>query len=93
MNNNFIIISSALAIVNLIAFILVGLDKKRSTQHSERVPEVYLFFIAVLFASLGVLFGMYYFRHKTRKIYFPLGMGILLIQQIILILFFTNKIK
>lgn len=73
-------------LVNLVAFLLVGNDKARSTrQGSERVPEVYLFFIAIFFASFGVLAGIFFFIHKTRKIYFPLGIGLLLIQQILLL--------
>lgn len=77
---------------NLVAFILVGFDKQRSIAQERRVPEVYLFFVAVLFASLGVFAGMYSFRHKTRKSYFPIGIGILLVQQIALVALFLNKV-
>ena len=81
MMNNLSIFYWILASINLIAFILVGVDKKRSVSNSERVPEVYLFLIAIFFASLGVFLGMLFFRHKTRKIYFPLGIGLLFIEQ------------
>lgn len=78
-------IYAILVILNVVAIILVGIDKKRSLNHDDRIPEVYLFFISIFFASLGVLIGMYYFHHKTRKIYFPIGIGLLLIEQITLI--------
>ena len=76
-----------LGVVNVAAFVLVGVDKKKSVNGSERVPEVYFFFLASLFASLGVFLGMFFFHHKTRKIYFPVGVGILFIQQLLLVLY------
>ena len=83
--SNIFIFYILLVIVNLIGFVLVGLDKKRSTGEHDRVPEVYLFVIAIFFASLGVLVGMYFFHHKTRKIYFPIGLGLLMLEQIALL--------
>lgn len=85
MLTNLQVIYSVLAVLNITAIILVGIDKKRSLSHDDRIPEVYLFFISIFFASLGVLIGMYYFHHKTRKIYFPVGIGLLLIEQLSLI--------
>ena len=81
MINNPTFLLGALLLVNVVAFVLVGMDKKRSVNNSERLPEVYLFFIAIFFASLGVFLGMFFFHHKTRKIYFPLGIGLLILQQ------------
>lgn len=80
-------------LINAIAFVLVGVDKSRSIDREERVPEVYFFFLATCFASLGVLLGMFAFRHKTRKMYFPLGISFLLLQQISLALYFTGVIN
>jgi uncharacterized membrane protein YsdA (DUF1294 family) len=34
---------------------------------------------------VGVLLGMLVFRHKTSKLYFPLGIGFLLLEQLALI--------
>ncbi len=92
MADNLLIFFIVLGAINLIAFILVGVDKKRSAQNNERVPEVYLFFIAIFFASLGVLLGMYYFHHKTRKIYFPVGLGLLMLEQAALLIFISEKV-
>jgi uncharacterized membrane protein YsdA (DUF1294 family) len=74
-----------LAVLNLFGFVLVGIDKRQSFNQNERTPEVYFFLIAVLFASLGVFLGMFVFHHKTRKFYFPLGIGILLLEQAVLV--------
>jgi uncharacterized membrane protein YsdA (DUF1294 family) len=85
MESNLFIFYLVLAAINLVAFILVGIDKKRSVENSERIREVYLFFIAIFFASLGVFLGMLFFRNKTRKIYFLLGIGLLIIEQALLL--------
>lgn len=82
----------AIAILNLISFVLVYLDKNKSITHSERVPEVDFFVWAIFFSSLGVLAGMFTFRHKTRKLNFLLGIGLLLIQQLILAYLILDKI-
>ena len=93
MTNNLSILYLAFAIINLIAFILVGVDKKRSVNNSERVPEVYLFLVAIFFASLGVFLGMLFFRHKTRKIYLPLGIGLLFIEQAALLVLLSHNLQ
>lgn len=81
-----------MAAVNLIAFIFVGVDKKRSVDNAERIPEVYLFFIAIFFASLGVFLGMLFFRHKTQKIYFLLGMVLLIMEQAALLVLIYKEL-
>jgi uncharacterized membrane protein YsdA (DUF1294 family) len=93
MENNLFLLNIFLIATNFTGFVLVGIDKKRSVENSDRLPEVYLFFVSIFFASLGVLFGMYFFRHKTRKIYFPVGIGLLLIQQTILIMSLLGRIS
>lgn len=92
MQNVYILLFGALVAINLLAFVWVGLDKQKSLNHSDRLPEVSFFFISIFFAALGVLLGMLVFRHKTRKIYFPLGIGLLFIQQILLLVFALEKI-
>ncbi len=87
MSNGALILLVGFLAINLVAFILVGLDKKRSVYNEERIREVYYFFLAVFFASLGVFVGMFYFRHKTGKIYFPFGIGLLMLEQAALLFF------
>jgi uncharacterized membrane protein YsdA (DUF1294 family) len=84
-NNIWLALVAALVLVNVVAFGLVGRDKGRSVAHGERFPEVYFFFLAVFFASPGVFAGLFAFRHKTQKLYFPLGIGLLLVEQIVLV--------
>lgn len=55
-----------LLIINLYGIFLMYSDKKKSIKGKWRVPEANLFFIALIFGSLGILSGMYIFRHKTK---------------------------
>ena len=71
-----------LMLINLIGFAAMALDKRRAIRHKWRIPERTLFLIALLFGSIGVLTGMYVFRHKTRHWYFVIGMPLILILQI-----------
>ena len=84
---NWPVLAGVVALLNVISFVLVGRDKAKSVARTERVPEVYFFFLAVFFASVGVFLGLFTFRHKTNKIYFPLGIGLLLVQQLCLLYF------
>jgi uncharacterized membrane protein YsdA (DUF1294 family) len=92
MITNLTLIGAILLLINLFSFVLVGIDKRKSIRGTGRIPEAWLFFIAVFFASAGVFFGMLIFRHKIRKAYFPIGIGFLLLEQSILILMMLSKI-
>mgnify|MGYP001635622217 CR=1 FL=1 len=54
---------------NLLAFALMGLDKRRARRGCWRISEKALFFFPVLGGSLGGMLGMYFFHHKTRHKY------------------------
>lgn len=73
-----------LVIINLIAFLTFGADKRRARRDKRRVRESTLFLLAVLGGSAGALLGMYVFRHKTRHWYFCVGIPAILILQIAL---------
>ena len=73
-----------LVIINLIAFLTFGADKRRARRDRRRVRESTLFLLSVLGGSIGALLGMYVFRHKTRHWYFCVGIPAILILQIAL---------
>ena len=69
-------------LVNATAFFVMLWDKARSRKKdAERISEGVLFFMATVFGSIGVLAGMFTFRHKTRKWYFVLGIPLLIAQN------------
>lgn len=80
------IIAGYLAVVNLIGFAAMGIDKARAVKRLWRIPESTLFIIAIIGGSLGSIIGMKAFRHKTRHWYFSYGMPAILLAQIIIVI-------
>ena len=79
------IILAAMAVVvvmNIVAFVLMGHDKKCARQGKWRVPEKTLFLVMVCFGGLGGVLGMKVFHHKTQHWYFKVFFPVLLIVQI-----------
>ena len=72
--------------VNLAAFVLMGMDKRRARRGEWRISEKALFLPAVLGGALGGVLGMKVFRHKTRHWYFRFGFPLLALLQAALIL-------
>ncbi|MDU3009965.1 MAG: DUF1294 domain-containing protein [Peptoniphilus harei] len=61
MENNYLII-----ILNLINFILYGIDKYKAKHNLWRISEKTLLTLSVL-AGVGGILGMEIFHHKTRE--------------------------
>ena len=75
-----------LVLINLAAFVLMGLDKRKAKKNLWRIPEKTLFLSAILGGSAGAIAGMYVFHHKTRHWYFVIGMPLILVIQIGLVI-------
>jgi uncharacterized membrane protein YsdA (DUF1294 family) len=86
------IVLITISILNLISFVLVYYDKQKAINNSERLPEVNFFVWAIFFSSLGVLAGMFLFHHKTQKLNFVFGIGLLFIEQIVLTYLIIDKL-
>lgn len=65
--------------VNITAFVMMGVDKRRAIRHEWRIPEARLFASALLGGGAGAVIGMYTFRHKTKHWYFVVGMPLIMI--------------
>lgn len=76
--------------VNLLGFALMGIDKRKAVKHLWRIPEAVLFIVAVIGGSIGCIFGMQIFRHKTRYWNFVYSVPAILILQVVLILLLLN---
>ena len=61
-----IIVISYLLIINLIAFVLYGIDKKRAIRNEYRIRERTLLWLARLGGGIGSWLGLKLFRHKTK---------------------------
>ena len=61
-------------------------DKKMAIKGGWRISEKHLFLIACFLGSVGIITGMYSFRHKTKHLKFTIGIPILFIVNIISII-------
>ncbi len=75
-----------LFVVNVIAFILYGIDKRKAMKNKWRIPEATLIGVAVIGGSIGAYIGMQVFRHKTKHKKFTIGVPVIFITQCIVII-------
>ena len=54
-----------LVIINVLGFLIMGLDKAKAKKQKYRISENTLLFVALIGGSLGSYLGMYCFHHKT----------------------------
>lgn len=80
------IVIGYLIIVNIVAFALMGIDKHKAKKKQWRIKERTLFLTAGIGGSLGVMYGMHLFRHKTQHKSFLFGMPAILTTQLLLVI-------
>ena len=73
-----------LVLINLLAFFMMWVDKRKAKRGKWRIPENTLLLLVVLGGGVGGIAGMYTFRHKTQKAKFVIGFPAILICEIIL---------
>ncbi|MGY5859184.1 MAG: DUF1294 domain-containing protein [Candidatus Thorarchaeota archaeon] len=54
-------------LINLVAFSAMWWDKRKASKHEWRVAEATLHILGLLGGALGIIGGMFRFRHKTHK--------------------------
>lgn len=64
---------------NSIAFIMMGIDKRRAIKGGERISEKTLIMSAFIMGAVGIGGGAIVFHHKTRKVNFKVGLPVALI--------------
>lgn len=75
------------AVMSVIGFALMGIDKSRAINHKWRIKEATLFLIAFLGGGIGSTLGMFFFRHKTKHWYFRLFFPLFAVAQTALLFF------
>lgn len=69
--------------MNLISFVLCGIDKWSAKMHKWRISENNLLLYCIMGGSIGFILGMKVFSHKTRHLKFTLGVPFILLIQLI----------
>lgn len=78
-------------IINIIAFILIGYDKKLAQNNKMRISEKMLLTFVLIGGTIGSGLGMLIFRHKTSKTnYMVKYWGIVILQFLIIWFYFNN---
>lgn len=80
------IVISLLIVINVLAFLLYGIDKLKAKTHSWRIPENVLLLVAFAGGSLGALLAMFLFRHKTKHKKFTISVPIFFVCQVVILL-------
>ncbi len=73
--------------INIVLFVVMGVDKYRAIRRRWRIPEATLFILALVGGACGGTVGMYSFRHKTKHWYFAVFFPLLALAQLALYFF------
>lgn len=79
-----IVITCVFAVMTVLGFVVMGIDKAKAKEGKWRIKEAALFAFAILFSGVGTTLGMYVFRHKTKHWYFAVFFPILALVDIAL---------
>lgn len=75
--------------INIIVFVLYGIDKEKAIKHKWRIPEKTLLGSAFLGGGLGAFLGMKIFHHKTKHMLFQILVPVAMVLHIIIIFLFV----
>ena len=75
-----------LVFINVLTFLLYGIDKWKAKRSRWRIPESALLGMAAVGGSVGAWLGMRIWHHKTQHKKFRYGVPAILVVQIVLLL-------
>ncbi|WP_252249805.1 DUF1294 domain-containing protein [Clostridium sp. ZBS13] len=82
-----------LLFINFIGFCIMLVDKNRAIHKEWRVPEKTLIGISIIGGSIGMILGMFTFRHKTKHLKFLLGIPVIIIIQFYIVIYLCNYVR
>jgi len=65
-----VVVIGYLLIINVLAFVLYGIDKRKAKKAKYRIPESTLLWMARLGGGVGSWLGIKAFHHKTKHVRF-----------------------
>lgn len=74
-----------LVFINVLTFLLYGIDKWKAKRFRWRIPESVLLGMAAVGGSVGAWLGMRIWHHKTQHKKFRYGVPAILVAQIVLL--------
>ena len=70
LSNTSLLLLSYFLGLNLLLFILMGIDKRAAKRKKWRIPERRLLTLGLIGGRIGGILGMLVFHHKTHRLYF-----------------------
>ena len=86
---NKIIVVYLLAI-NVVTFVVYGIDKRKAVHSKWRIPEATLLLLAALGGSIGAWLGMRVWHHKTLHKKFRYGVPLIIVLQLVIVVLLTS---
>ena len=80
-----------LAAINVITFIVYGIDKLKAKKGKWRIPESTLLLLAIVGGSIGAWCSVKVWHHKTMHKKFKYGIPLIMAIQIGLSIYFITK--
>ena len=80
-----------LVAINVVTFLLYGIDKFKAKRSKWRIPESVLLGLAVIGGRVGAWLGMIVWRHKTQHKKFRYGIPLILAMQIAILIMVSCK--
>lgn len=85
------IITGYLITVNIVSFILYGIDKYKAKRGKWRISEATLLAMAVIGGSIGAWTGMKVWHHKTMHKKFTIGVPLVFVLQVAFATYFLIR--
>ena len=85
------VVSAYLVFVNVIAFLVYGVDKLKARKGHWRISEATLLLLAVVGGSIGAWLGMKAWHHKTKHLKFMYGLPAILLLQLALAVYLCTR--
>ena len=79
--------------VNIVTFILYGIDKYKAKKGKWRISEATLLMMAVIGGSIGAWSGMRLWHHKTMHKKFKYGIPVIIILQVALAVYLLTNFE
>lgn len=76
--------------INVVSFVLFGIDKFLAIKNKRRIPEKELFTVSTIGGAVGGMFAILVFKHKISKPFFMWKLMFLFVLNVVGIYFFLK---
>ena len=77
--------------INVIVFIIYGIDKLKAKKGKWRIPENTLLLLAIIGGSIGAWLGIKVWHHKTLHKKFKYGIPLIVIAQMAIVVYIFRE--